>query len=156
MAHQDKDRKPADAGEKDVEARLRENYSERAVDHMLHPRGMNRLNRPDGYVRTETENGETIEFFIRLDGETLAECTFQTTACAATLAYASAAAELAQDQHLRDVLAVVTSERILRELDGLPEGNVPCSGHVVAAFREAVADAMRHSAEPWKKLYRKT
>ena len=146
----------ADAEGEEARARLRENYSEKAVDHMLHPRNMRPIIRPDGHARVTTENGETVEFFLRLDHETLAECTFQTTACAATLACASAAAELARDKGLNEVLAVVTAERILDELDGLPEGNIHCSSQVAAAFRQAVADAVIHKAAPWKKLYRKT
>ncbi len=156
MSGKKKVRRQADAEEEEGRARLREHYSEKAVDHMLNPRNMSRIIHPDGYARATTENGETVEFFLRLDHETLAECAFQTTACAATLACASAAAELAQNKLLSEALAVVTAERILAELDGLPEGNIHCSRQVAAAFRQAVADAVSQKAEPWKKLYRKT
>lgn len=156
MTQEKKTPGPAVAEGEEARARLLEHYSEKAADHMIHPRHMERIVRPDGYARATAEDGEIIEFFLRLDDEVIAECTFQTTACAATLACASAAAELAQNKPLNKVLEVVTAEGFLRELDGLPEGNIHCCFRVAAAFRQAVADAVRHKAEPWKKLYRKT
>jgi len=107
----------------DLRKKLRENYSERAVDHMLRPKNMRRVTKPDG--------------------------------CAATLACASAASELAERRDLNDVLAAVTAERILQTLGGLPEGNVHCAHRVAEAFRQAVADGFELKAAPWKKLYRK-
>jgi len=33
----------------DLRKKLRENYSERAVDHMLRPKNMRRVTKPDGF-----------------------------------------------------------------------------------------------------------
>jgi NifU-like protein involved in Fe-S cluster formation len=156
MPQSKKPRPPADVKQEDARAKLREHYSERTVDHMLRPRNMGPLRHPDGQARTESGHGEAVEFFLQLDGERISDCAFWTDGCAATLACASAATELARDKPLDKVLAVVTAERILTELDGLPEGNVHCAHLVASAFREAAADARSQRADPWKKLYRKT
>jgi len=134
-----------------IRKKLRENYSERAVDHMLNPRNMRRIPKPDGYARATTENGETVEFFLRVSCDTLAECAFQADGCAATPAM-----ELAENKDLNEVLITVTAQRILQALGGLPEGNVHCAHLVAEAFRRAVADGFELKAAPWKKLYRKT
>jgi NifU-like protein involved in Fe-S cluster formation len=139
MPQSKKLRPKADSTQEDARAKLREHYSEKAVDHMLRPRNMGPLRRPDGQARTESGHGEAVEFFLQLDEERISACAFWTDGCAATLACASAATELARDKPLDKVQAVVTAERILTELDGLPEGNVHCAHFVAAAFREAAA-----------------
>ncbi len=156
MRQSKKPRPETDAQQEAIRAKLRGLYSEKAVDHMLRPRNLGPLGQPDGHARTESGHGESVEFFLQLEGERISACTFWTDGCAATLACSSAATELARDQPLDEVLAVVTAERILAELDGLPEGNIHCAHQVAAAFREAAADARRQKAAPWKKLYRKT
>ena len=139
----------------DLRKKLRENYSERAVDHMLRPKNMRRVTKPDGYARVAMDNGEMVEFFLTVSRGAVTECAFQTDGCAATLACASAVSELAERQDLNEVLTAVTAERILQTLGGLPEGNVHCAHRVAEAFRQAVADGFELKAAPWKKLYRK-
>lgn len=135
--------------------KLRENYSERAVDHMLNPRNKRRVPRPDGYAKATTDGGETVEFFIHVRGNVLTEIAFETDGCAATLACASAAAELAANKTLTQAPAAVSARAIIRALDGLPRGNIHCAPFVAEVFHRAVADAWNHRDAPWKSLYRK-
>jgi nitrogen fixation NifU-like protein len=115
---------------------------------------MGRIRRPDGYARTPAGQGDTVEFFLRLEGDVLAECTFETDGCAATVACASAVTELAAGRSARRALAEVTDKEIIRALGGLPEGNLHCAGPVAETFRQAVADALGHKGQTWRKLYR--
>ena len=154
-----KNQKPpraADADKNEVRAKLRELYSARAVEHMLNPRNMRSVPQADGQAKADSGHGETVEFFLLLEGDTITDCAFQTDGCAATLACASAATELAAGLTLDEAPFAVTAKRILQALDGLPAGNVHCGALVAQAFRSAVADARDTAAEPWKKLYRKT
>jgi len=156
MPKNEKPRPAADADRKDVRAKFRELYSARAVEHMLNPRSMRSIPQADGHAKADSGHGETVEFFLLLEGDAIVNCTFQTDGCAATVACASAAAELAAGLTMNEAPFTVTAERILQALDGLPPGNVHCSALVAQAFRSAVADARDIAAEPWKKLYRKT
>jgi NifU-like protein involved in Fe-S cluster formation len=153
--HQKPDR-AADADRQDVRAKLLEIYSERAVDHMLNPRNMRPVPQADGQAKADSGHGETVEFFLRLEGGLIIDCAFQTDGCAATLACASAATELAVGLTLDEAPLAVTAERVLQALGGLPPGNVHCGALVAQAFRSSVADARDTAAEPWKKLYRRT
>lgn len=156
MAQSKKPEHEADARKEEARAKLLEHYSVRAVDHMLRPRNMGPVRQSDGHARTESGHGEAVEFFLQLDGDRISDCAFWTDGCAATMACASAATELARDAPLDRAPAAVTAELILAALDGLPEGNVHCAHLVATAFREAAADARSQRADPWKKLYRKT
>jgi len=156
MSKNQKPPRAADADQEEVRAKLRELYSARAVDHMLKPRNMRPVPQADGHAKADSGRGETVEFFLLLEGDAIADCAFQTDGCAATLAFASAATELAVGLTLDAAPFVVTAERILQALDGLPAGNVHCGALVAQAFRSAVTDARDTAAEPWKKLYRKT
>lgn len=135
--------------------KLREHYSDKAIEHMLHPRNMRRLEQPTGYARVDTGHDEQLEIFLELDQETVTACAFQTNGCAATLACASAVTELAVGKTIREILSEVTTEAILRALEGLPPGNIHCAGLAADAVRTALADAMSQSHQPWKKLYRR-
>ena len=156
MPKNPKPRQATDDDKKEVRAKLRELYSAGAVEHMLNPRNMRPVPQADGHAKADSGHGETVEFFLLLEGDTIADCSFQTDGCAATLACASAATELAAGLTLDEAPFAVTAERILQALDGLPAGNVHCSALVAQAFRSAVADARDTAAEPWKKLYRRT
>jgi nitrogen fixation NifU-like protein len=138
-----------------IEGALREHYSAKAVDHMLRPRNAGRIARPAGYGRVESGHNESVEIFIDLEGGTVTACTFETDGCAATLACASAATELARGRTADEVLNAVTSAAIVEALGGLPPGNVHCAGLVAQALRTALLDARTPGPEPWKKLYRR-
>lgn len=138
-----------------VETRLRELYPAKAVDHMLHPRNRGRIARPAGYAKVESGPGESVEFFIDLRGGTVTACLFETDGCAATLACASAATELALGRTADEILGDLSPAAIIEALGGLPPGNTHCAGFVARALRTAVLDARTPGAEPWKKLYRR-
>ncbi len=135
--------------------KLRELYSAKAVDHMLHPRNRGRIARPAGYGRVESGSNESVEFFIDLRGGSVTACLFETDGCAATLACASAATELAKGRTADDVLTGLTAAAIIEVLGGLPPGNTHCASLVARALRTAVLDARTPGSEPWKKLYRR-
>lgn len=156
MPKNQKPRRAVDGDKTEARAKLRNLYSARAVEHMLNPRNMRPVSQADGHAKAVSGDGETVEFFLLLDGDIITDCAFQTDGCAATLACASAATELAAGLSLGEAPLSVTAERILKALDGLPAGNVHCSALVAQAFRSAAADARQIAAEPWKKLYRKT
>lgn len=108
-----------------------------------------------GYGKVVGSCGDTIEIFIRMEQDTIAECSFITDGCGATLACASMATELAQGRSFQEALATVSTDVILKKLGGLPEGNVHCAQLASQSLRHALADVLHHQHSPWKKTYRK-
>jgi len=134
----------------------RKEYSEEVIDRWVNPRNMGKIDKPDGYGKVAGGCGDTIEIFIRMEQDTIAECTFLTDGCGATLSCATMATELAQGCSFQEALATVSSEMIIKKLGGLPEGNVHCAQLASQSLRQALADVLHHQQAPWKKSYRKT
>jgi nitrogen fixation NifU-like protein len=114
------------------------------------------MGNPDGYGKVTGSCGDTIEIFIRMEKETVAECSFMTDGCGATLACASMATELAEGRSFQEALATVTADTIIKKLGGLPESNVHCAQLASQSLRHALADILHQQKSPWKKTYRKT
>jgi len=134
----------------------RKEYSEAVIERWMNPRNLGKLDNPDGYGKVAGGCGDTIEIFIRMEQDTIAECSFTTDGCGATLACASMATELAQGRSFQEALATVSADEILKKLGGLPEGNVHCAQLASQSMRHALADVLHHRQSPWKKTYRKT
>ncbi|NOR15546.1 MAG: iron-sulfur cluster assembly scaffold protein [Candidatus Aminicenantes bacterium] len=134
----------------------RKEYSEAVIERWMNPRNLGKLDNPDGYSKVVGSCGDTIEIFIRMDQDTIAECSFVTDGCGATLACASMATDLAKGRSFREALATVRTDVILQKLGGLPEGNVHCAQLASQSLRHALADVLHHRQAPWKKTYRKT
>jgi nitrogen fixation NifU-like protein len=141
--------------QEDAREQLRRQFSEAATERILQPSNMRPIDRPDGYGRSEKEDGDRIELFLKLEGDRVAECTFIAQACAASVASAQAVTELAAGRSLQQALVAVTTERILELLGGLPTANVHCAGAAVDLFRAALSDALQMRKDPWKIAYRK-
>jgi nitrogen fixation NifU-like protein len=134
----------------------RKEYSEEVIDRWINPRNLGKMENPDGYGKVVGGCGDTIEIFIRMESETIAECTFVTDGCGATLACASMATELALGRSFQEALATVNADIILKKLGGLPEGNIHCAQLASQSLRHALADVLHQQKSSWKKTYRKT
>jgi len=134
---------------------LLQQFSQAAVERILRPANMRPLEKPHGYARTEKEDGDRAELFLRLEDDRIVECTFTAQACAASVACLQAGTELAAGRSLQQALVAVTIEGILELLGGLPPGNVHCAHAAVALFRSALSDALQMKKDSWKIAYRK-
>lgn len=134
---------------------LRKFYNKTVVEHCLQPKNFRDMRDHDGFFRQTGEDGDNVEIFVRLDNDRIAECTFLTNACAATLACGSIATEMIEDLPYSMALEAVAPKKIINALGGLPEGNTHCAHRISQAVRRAIADALAQKRSPWKKLYRR-
>ena len=130
-------------------------YGKIVADHCLQPRNFRKMDRPDGYSRSTAEDGDLIEWYVRIENKTLTDCTFQTNGCAATIACGSLLSELAKNKRIEEAFEEIAPDRIIAGLEGLPEGNHHCALLVSQTLRLAIADGLNQNRNPWKKLYRR-
>jgi len=100
--------------------------------------------------------GDTIEIFLRMRDDIIAEATWLTDACGATVSCATMATELVEGKTFTQALAAVSADEIIKRLGGLPEGNLHCAQLASESLRSALADFLHQQKSPWKKPYRKT
>lgn len=113
-------------------------YSRTVIDHFRQPRNQRSMESPDGEGRAINHAcSDVVRIFIRVDGDAIADCSFQAQGCAACIAASSMTTELVQGLSIEAALAF-DKDRVVKELGGLPEAKVQCSVIAPEAFRAAV------------------
>ena len=135
-------------------ADIRSIYTETVVDHVLNPRNAGSTPDSDGFARVTGSCGDTVHIWLMVKDDRVAQATFWTDGCAATIASASMATELARGKTIHEVLKT-SQQDVLDALGGLPEGNVHCALLAANTLKEATRDYLVVKKEPWKKAYRK-
>ena len=112
-----------------------------------------RLDNPDGYGKKIGDCGDTVEFFINLDGETINSLSYDINGCLNTNACCNAVVSLIDGQSL-DGAWEVTPDQVADTLQSLPQDHFHCAELVVGTLYLALANARENLRSPWKKMYR--
>jgi nitrogen fixation NifU-like protein len=105
------------------------------------PSNLRAMEGADGCSSRTGACGDTMEFFIMLDGERIADASFLTDGCGATVACGSMLTKMAKGMTTDEAMGTDDTS-LLRALDGLPDENLHCARLAVAAMHRAVVDAM--------------
>jgi nitrogen fixation NifU-like protein len=138
-----------------IERDILASYGPTVLDHWKNPRNLGLLENPDGYAKVKGACGDTMEMSVRLDGDVVSACGFQTDGCGTTMVCGSAATWLATNRTFVEALGAVSARGILELLGGLPEADVHCAELAAETLRRALADHLANRNAPWKKGYRK-
>jgi len=117
----------------------RDVFSETVIEYAYNPRNVGEISDADGVGRITGTCGDTVQIQIRVEDERIRESGFITDGCGTSIACGSMLTEMIKDKTIEAAL-VITSEDLLRSLDGLPEEYVHCSVLAVSVLREAIAD----------------
>jgi nitrogen fixation NifU-like protein len=114
------------------------------------------LQRPDARAKKDGICGDTIEFFLSLDGDRVADVGFKVVGCKNTLACAQATAVLVKGRNLAEAGSLASPKWIEEMLEGLPADSKHCLEHASETMKQALDNAVVRTRDPWRKLYRKT
>jgi nitrogen fixation protein NifU and related proteins len=106
----------------------------------------------DGHGQKTGDCGDTLEFFLMLDGERIASISYGLRGCINTNACANAVIELVEGKSL-DEAWDINPEDVFDYLQSLPSDHFHCAELAVGAFYLALADARDKQKSPWKKMY---
>ena len=95
-------------------------YGNKAYQRWLNPLFMGSMNNPDGYARSVGVCGDTMEIFLKFDGNRVKQALFQADGCGSSSVCASFAVELSMGKAPGELLAI-TGEVIMETLEGLPK-----------------------------------
>ena len=132
---------------------LFDQYSRRALEHMLSPRNLGMLPDPDGHAHLTGPCGDTVEVFLLVVEGQVREACFLVEGCNNTLACGDAACELVKGKVAQEAFQV-NQKKILDYLGGLPREKEHCAGLVANAMRMALLQYLENRKDPWKKAYR--
>lgn len=116
------------------------NYSEKVMDHFMHPRNMGSLESPDGVGRVgNAKCGDIMQVELSIVDGRVEDAKFKTFGCGAAIATSSMATELVKGKTVEEALQV-TNRAVLEALDGLPPVKVHCSLLAEEAIHAALWD----------------
>lgn len=116
-------------------------YGEKGFDRWMNMKYMGTIDNPDGHARITGKCGDTIEIFLKFNGDKVSKASFITDGCASSAICGSFAVELAIGKR-PDEIVEITGERILDEIGTFPEEERHCAFLAAEALQEALNDYM--------------
>ena len=113
-------------------------FSATVLAEARHPQNMSLMDVFDGYGLVIGPCGDTMEFFVQLDGERVARATFMTDGCGPTVACGSMLSRMAEGKRLVEAVAIEAADLIIA-LDGLPPEHIHCATLAVNTLGQALA-----------------
>lgn len=133
---------------------VKRTYSEVVIDHWMNPRNFGKIESPDGCGRVTGPCGDTMEIFLRVGDQKIAQAAFLTDGCGTTIACGSVVTELAQGKELKEARKV-TQATVLQACGGLPEPDRHCALLAANTLHEALENYEELKRSPWKRYYGK-
>ena len=84
------------------------NYTEKVMDHFLHPRNVGKIENPNAVAEVgNAQCGDIIKLFLRINPEGIIEdISFETFGCGAAIATSSMTTEMVKGKHIDEALLV--------------------------------------------------
>ncbi len=115
-------------------------YSDKVMEHFMHPRNVGEIENPDGIGEVGNPVcGDMMTFYIKVKDNRLEDVKFKTFGCGAAIAVSSIASEMAKGKTLEEVKKI-TPRLVADELDGLPQNKFHCSNLGAQALGKAIED----------------
>lgn len=115
-------------------------YSEKVMDHFMHPRNVGEIENPDGVGDVGNPVcGDMMAFYIKVKDNRLEDVKFKTFGCGAAIAVSSIVSEMAIGRTL-DEARNITAQLVADELEGLPKNKFHCSNLGAEALNNAIDD----------------
>jgi len=115
-------------------------YSEKVMEHFMHPRNVGEIKNADGIGEVGNPVcGDMMTFYIKVKDSRLDDVKFQTFGCGAAIAVSSIVSEMAIGKTLEEALTI-TPSLVAQELEGLPKNKFHCSNLGAQALRKAIKD----------------
>ena len=115
-------------------------YSEKVMDHFMHPRNVGEIENADGIGEEGNPVcGDMMTFYIKVTDGRLEDVKFKTFGCGAAIAVSSMVSEMAKGKTLEEALKI-TPKLVADELQGLPKNKFHCSNLGAQALAKAIED----------------
>lgn len=113
-------------------------YSDKVIEAFYHPQNLGRMPEPDAKGVVKGWCGDTMEIYLRLDGERIEKASFMTDGCGPSVACGSMLTTMVRGMSLDEAGGIRPAD-LLKTLDGLPDESVHCAELAVSTLREAIA-----------------
>ena len=115
-------------------------YSEKVMDHFMHPRNVGIIENADGVGEVgNAKCGDIMKIYLRIENDVITDVKFETFGCGSAIASSSMATEMIKGKSIQDAMAL-TNKAVAEALDGLPLHKMHCSVLAEEAIKMALKD----------------
>ena len=115
-------------------------YSEKVMDHFMHPRNVGTIENADGVGEVgNAKCGDIMKIYLKIENDMIVDVKFETFGCGSAIASSSMATEMIMGKSIHEALEL-TNKAVAEALDGLPAHKMHCSVLAEEAVRAAVKD----------------
>ena len=115
-------------------------YSEKVMDHLMHPRNVGILEDADGVGEVgNAKCGDIMKIYLKNENDIIVDVKFETFGCGSAIASSSMATEMIKGKSIHDAMAL-TNKAVTEALDGLPAHKIHCSVLAEEAIKNALRD----------------
>ena len=115
-------------------------YSEKVMDHFMHPRNVGVIENADGVGEIgNAKCGDIMKIYLKIENDIIEDVKFETFGCGSAIASSSMATEMIMGKSIHEALAL-TNAAVCEALDGLPAHKVHCSVLAEEAIKNALKD----------------
>ena len=115
-------------------------YSEKVMDHFMHPRNVGEMDNPDSVGQVGNPVcGDIMKIFLRIKDDRIEDIKFKTFGCGAAIATSSMVTELVKGKTLEEAMQI-SNRAVAEALGGLPAPKMHCSNLAADALHAAIAD----------------
>lgn len=113
-------------------------YSDKVMDHFMNPRNVGELEGANAIgVVGNAKCGDIMKMYLKIEDDTIVDCTFKTFGCGSAIATSSMATEMIKGKSIEEALNL-TNKAVAEALDGLPAIKMHCSLLAEQAVKEAL------------------
>ena len=115
-------------------------YSEKVMDHFLHPRNEGEIEQADGVGEVgNAKGGDIRKIYLKIEDDIITDVKFNTFGCGSAIASSSMATEMIKGKPVSEAMQL-TNKAVVEALDGLPPQKVHCSVLAEEAVKLALKD----------------
>ena len=126
-------------------------YSEKVMDHFMHPRNVGVIENADGVGEVgNAKCGDIMKIYLKIDNDIVTDVKFETFGCGSAIASSSMATEMIMGKPISEVMEL-TNKAVTEALGGLPAHKIHCSVLAEEAIRLALRDYFDKNNIPYDK-----
>ena len=115
-------------------------YSEKVMDHFMHPRNVGVIENAAGVGEVgNAKCGDIMKIYLKIENDTIVDVKFETFGCGSAIASSSMATEMIMGKSIHEALEL-TNKAVAEALDGLPAHKMHCSVLAEEAIKNALKD----------------
>ena len=124
-------------------------YSEKVMDHFMHPRNVGTIENASGVGEVgNAKCGDIMKIYLKIENDIIVDCKFETFGCGSAIASSSMATEMIMGKSIHAAMDL-TNKAVCEALDGLPAHKVHCSVLAEEAIKNALKDYFDKNGIPY-------